>query len=103
MEGSGETILEAPCTVSKKLEEIMLPTAAEKVSQLKTKLQEINSDVSKLCLRYLDTCDKPRMVDLMTICHILNKEQLYILEDEEDINVEDLFINMEQYLTLGTS
>lgn len=94
---------ETPCPVSEKLEEIMLSASPDKVTQLKAKLHEINTTLSKACLTFLETRDKPRMIDLMTICHMLNKEELYILEDEEDINVDDLFINMDQYLNLGAS
>eukprot|EP00960_Hanusia_phi_P055377 762952-Hanusia_phi.AAC.2 len=60
----------------------------------------MNTDISKICLGYLDTCPGVRMIDLMTICHILNKEQLFVLEDEEDddIGAEEFIQSLEASL-----
>ena len=84
-----------------KLHDIMLPAAPLKTTQLREKLMDLNTDTSKICLEYLDSCQNVRMIDLMTICHILNREQLYILEDEESVVEEDFLRSLESIVSIG--
>ena len=83
-----------------KLHDIMLPAAPLKTTQLREKLMDLNTDTSKICLEYLDSCQNVRMIDLMTICHILNREQLYILEDEESVVEEDFLRSLESIVSI---
>ena len=84
-----------------KLHDIMLPAAPLKTTQLREKLMDLNTDTSKVCLQYLDSCQNVRMIDLMTICHILNKEQLYILEDEDSIVEDDFLRSLESIVSIN--
>ena len=84
--------------VTGKLADIMLAAPVQQVRTMRAKLQEINTDTSKVCLQYMDSCTEVRMIDLMTICHILNREQLYILEDEEPVQEDDFFRSLEESL-----
>lgn len=96
-----ETTLHEINLVKGKLQDIMLPASPSKTVQMREKLIDINTDISKVCLQYLDSCQEPRMIDLMTICHILNREQLYILEDEETVEDEDFIRSLETIVSIN--
>lgn len=81
-----------------KLADIMLPAPPHQVRTMREKLLDINTDTSKVCVQYMDSRNDIRMIDLMTICHILNREQLYILEDEEPAQEDDFFRSLEESL-----
>ena len=100
MSGNDERVADINL-VKGKLQDIMLPAPPCKKEQMREKLVDLNTETSKVCLQYMDSCDEIRMIDLMTICHILNREQLYILEDEESVVEEDFLRSLESIVTIG--